>query len=44
VRQPTLAIGQAAAAAILRLLNGQPPALPPLATELVIRESAARMR
>ena len=44
VRQPTHAIGQAAAQAILRLLNGQPPALPALSTELIIRESAARRR
>jgi LacI family transcriptional regulator len=44
VRQPTYAIGQAAAQAALRLLAGQPPALPLLATELIIRESAARVR
>lgn len=44
VRQPTHDIGRAAAQAVLRLLDGQPPALPALSTELVVRESAARRR
>ncbi len=44
VRQPTHDMGRAAAQAVLRLLNGQPPALPVITTELVIRESAARRR
>jgi LacI family transcriptional regulator len=44
VRQPTYDMGHAAAQAILRLLDGQPPALPSFTTELIIRESAARLR
>ncbi len=44
VRQPTYDMGHAAAQAILRLLDGQPPALPHFTTELIIRESAARLR
>jgi LacI family transcriptional regulator len=44
VRQPTLALGQAAAQAVLRLLEGQQPMLHPCITELIIRESAARRR
>jgi LacI family transcriptional regulator len=44
VRQPTHAMGQAAAQAVLRLLEGHPPALASCATELIIRESAARRR
>ena len=44
VRQPTYDMGRAAAHAILRLLDGQPPALPHFTTELILRESAARLR
>jgi LacI family transcriptional regulator len=39
VRQPALEMGAAAAAAMLRLLAGEPLGLPTIATELVIRES-----
>jgi LacI family transcriptional regulator len=44
VRQPTLAIGQAAAHAVLELLAGHTISLPTLTTDLTIRESAARRR
>jgi LacI family transcriptional regulator len=44
VRQPTYDMGRAAAQGILRLLDGQPPALPHFTTELILRESAARQR
>ncbi len=44
VRQPTLEMGRAAAQTALRLLEGLPINLPPFATELVIRESAAMVR
>jgi len=44
VRQPTYDMGRAAAQAILRLLDGEPPALPQFTTELILRESAARVR
>lgn len=44
MRQPTMDMGRAAAQALLRLLDGQAPALPTLATELIIRESAAPLR
>ena len=44
VRQPMHDMGRAAARAALRLLDGQPPALPVITTELIIRESAARRR
>ena len=44
VRQPTHDMGRAAAQAALRLLHGQPPALPVITTELIIRESVARRR
>ncbi|HEU5100152.1 MAG TPA: substrate-binding domain-containing protein [Roseiflexaceae bacterium] len=44
VRQPTIEIGRVAAQALLSALNGQAVALPKLATELVVRESAARRR
>jgi LacI family transcriptional regulator len=44
VRQPTLAIGSAAARAVRSIIAGQPSPLPVLSTELVIRESAARRR
>jgi LacI family transcriptional regulator len=39
VRQPALEMGAAAAAAMLRLLAGEPLALPTIATDLIIRES-----
>ncbi len=44
VRQPTLEMGRAAARAVLRLIEGQPLALPHFAPELVIRESASLYR
>lgn len=44
VRQPTHAIGQAAARAVLQLLDKQILQLPMLTTELVIRESTSRRR
>lgn len=44
VRQPTHQLGRAAAQALLQLLDDQPIALPVVATELVVRESAARRR
>lgn len=44
VRQPTHDMGCAAARAALRLLDGKPPALPVITTELIIRESVARRR
>jgi LacI family transcriptional regulator len=44
IRQPTTDLGREAAQAALRLLEGQPPAIPTPAVELVIRESAAQLR
>ncbi len=44
VRQPTHAIGQAAAHAAIQLLNDQDLDIPELATELIIRESTTRRR
>ncbi|MDZ4720702.1 MAG: substrate-binding domain-containing protein [Roseiflexaceae bacterium] len=44
VRQPTLELGQAAAQAVLRLLDGQQPMLTTCATELIMRESVVRRR
>jgi LacI family transcriptional regulator len=44
VRQPTITMGHMAGQAILRLLDKQPISLPTVATELVIRESATRIR
>lgn len=44
VRQPTHDIGQAAARSILRMLKGEPPGLPVITTDLVIRESTGRRR
>jgi LacI family transcriptional regulator len=44
VRQNMLGQGQTAAQAMIRLLAGQEPALTPITTELVIRESTARLR
>ena len=42
VRQPTMEIGHAAAEAILKLMQGEPLALPDFPMELVLRESTAR--
>jgi LacI family transcriptional regulator len=39
VRQPVFEMGAGAAAAMLRILEGQPLALPTITTELIIRES-----
>nr|HRC74686.1 substrate-binding domain-containing protein [Kouleothrix sp.] len=44
VRQPTQAMGRAAAQAIVRMLNDEPLDLPTFATELIIRESTALYR
>ncbi|BDP43369.1 LacI family transcriptional regulator (plasmid) [Deinococcus aetherius] len=44
VRQPVHEMGRAAARCVLRMLAGQPPALPPLQVQLVLRESTARRR
>jgi LacI family transcriptional regulator len=44
VRQPVVEMGQAAAVAVLRLLDGAEPLLPEFPTDLVIRKSAVRLR
>jgi LacI family transcriptional regulator len=44
VRQPVIKMGQAAAAAVLRLLDDEEPMLPDFPTDLVIRTSAMRIR
>jgi LacI family transcriptional regulator len=44
VRQPVVGMGQAAAEAVLRLLDGEEPMMPDFPTDLVIRKSAARVR
>lgn len=44
VRQQMLEQGREAARGLLNLLAGLPPDLPPVATELVVRESTARVR
>jgi LacI family transcriptional regulator len=44
VRQPVVEMGQAAAVAVLRLLDGVEPLLPEFPTDLVIRKSAMRIR
>ena len=44
VRQPALELGEAAAAAILRLVREEPVTAPHFETELVIRESTVRVR
>ena len=44
VRQPVVEMGQAAAAAVLRLLDDEEPLLPVFPTDLVIRKSAMRVR
>lgn len=44
VRQRMLEQGRQAARAILNLIAGEPPGLDPVSTELVIRESTARLR
>lgn len=44
VRQPAVELGQAAAQAIIDLINGKQPASNVFHTELVIRESVARLR
>ena len=43
-RQPSVSLGQAAAQAILQMMNGRPPELPVFAAELIIRESVSRHR
>ena len=44
VRQPAVAMGQAAAKGMLALINGETPTFTPFEAELVIRESVARQR
>ncbi|GAB4214541.1 MAG: substrate-binding domain-containing protein [Roseiflexaceae bacterium] len=44
VRQPSSEMGRAAAEAMLRLLNNQPPQLPHFLADLVIRKSAIYLR
>lgn len=44
IRQPAQEIGALAAQAMLRLLRGEPPDLPRVEVELLIRESVARAR
>lgn len=44
VRQPNIEMGAAAAQAVLQLLNGKAPVLPPFAAELIVRESVAQCR
>ena len=44
VRQPAAQMGRAAAEGVLRMLRGEPLALPAFATELIVRESTARCR
>ena len=44
VRQPVIEMGQAAAEAVLRLLDDEEPMLPDFPTDLVIRKSAMRVR
>ena len=43
-RQPSVSLGQAAAQAILQMMNGRPADLPVFAAELIIRESVSRHR
>lgn len=44
VRQPSEAMGRAAGEGLLRLLNGEPPALPRFPPDLIIRKSAMYAR
>jgi LacI family transcriptional regulator len=44
VRQPTLDLGRAAARGLIRLIAGEPPDLPIIEAELVVRESTAPPR
>ena len=44
VRQPAVELGQAAAQAIIDLINGSQQPFAPFHTELIIRESVARWR
>jgi LacI family transcriptional regulator len=44
IRQPAFEIGQAAAEAVLNILDGKPFVLPQLNTELVVRESVMHRR
>jgi LacI family transcriptional regulator len=44
VRQPSIEMGQAAAEGLLRLLDGEDPALPHFPTDLIIRKSALHVR
>jgi LacI family transcriptional regulator len=44
VRQPAIEMGRAAAASLLRLIDGDEPQLPRFSTDLVIRKSVQRLR
>jgi LacI family transcriptional regulator len=44
IRQPAIGMGQAAAEALLRLLDDQEPMLPHFPTDLIIRKSALHIR
>ncbi len=44
VRQPAEEMGRAAAAGVLRVLRGEPLALPVFSTKLIVRQSTARYR
>lgn len=44
VRQPTFDMGAAAARCVLGMLSGEPPYLPPLGVQLILRETTARRR
>jgi LacI family transcriptional regulator len=44
MRQPGIAMGQAAAAAVLDMIDGHMPDLPRFTAEMVIRESVTRHR
>ena len=44
VHHPTVKLGEAAVEGLLRMLDGEEPALPPFATDLIIRKSATRAR
>ncbi len=44
VRQPSVEMGQAAAAALVNLINGQPLTPQPFSSQLIVRESVLRLR
>lgn len=44
VRQPAIEMGRAAAASLLRLIDGNEPLLPRFPTDLIIRKSVQRLR